>query len=198
MAARGDATREKLIEATVRLVREVGYARTTTRAIAQAAGVAEGTLYRHYPDKAGLFAEAVRAQSAPVTEWVRGLPARAGTGTVTGNLTECLTRLATLRADVVPFELAMLTDPELAPAHGRSGPVMPPGPPEFLADYLRAEQRLGRIRADADPDRSAVVLLAMLFGLAVAPQRGAAMANGIPWPGIDDAVHLIVDGLAPR
>ncbi len=197
MAARGDATREKLIEATVRLVREVGYARTTTRAIAQAAGVAEGTLYRHYPDKAGLFAEAIRVQSAPVTEWVRGLPDRAGAGTVAGNLTECLTRLATLREAVIPFEIAMLTDPELAPGPGPA-PVIPPGPPEFLADYLRAEQRLGRIRADADPARAAVVLLAALFGLAAAPHRAVAAANGIPWPGIDDAVHLIVDGLTPR
>jgi AcrR family transcriptional regulator len=196
VAARGDATREKLIEATVRLVGEVGYARATTRAIAQAAGVAEGTLYRHYPDKAGLFAEAVRRQSAPVTEWVRELPGRAGTGTVTGNLVECLTRLATLREAVVPFELAMLTDPELALPP--EPPVMPPGPPEFLAEYLRAEQRIGRIRADADPGKVAIVLLAALFGLSATPRRAAAEAAGVAWPGIDDAVRLVVDGLAPR
>ncbi len=196
MAARGDATREKLIAATVRLVREVGYARTTTRAIAQAAGVAEGTLYRHYPDKAGLFAEAIRRQSAPVTEWVRELPARAGAGTVAGNLTECLTRLATLREAVLPFEVAMLTDPELAPP--AAPPTMPPGPLEFLADYLRAEQRIGRIRGDADPAKAAVVLLVTLFGLSAAPGRASAEAAGVTWPGIDDAVRFVVEGLAPR
>jgi AcrR family transcriptional regulator len=41
MAERGAATRAKLISATQQVVLEVGYAHTTTRAIAEAAGVAE-------------------------------------------------------------------------------------------------------------------------------------------------------------
>jgi AcrR family transcriptional regulator len=193
VAARGDATRDKLLDATIQLVRDVGYAQTTTRAIAQAAGVAEGTLYRHYPDKAGLFAAAIGRQSAPITAWVRDLPARAGAGTVAGNLIDCLTRLATLRADIVPFELAMLTDPELArPATVAHTPE--PGPPEFLTQYLHAEQRLGRIRADIDPAKIAVVLLATLFGLAV-PTRRTTDALGDSWPDIADAVHIVIDGV---
>jgi AcrR family transcriptional regulator len=193
MAARGDATRDKLLDATIHLVREVGYAQTTTRAIAQAAGVAEGTLYRHYPDKAGLFAAAISRQSAPITAWARDLPARAGTGTVAGTLIDCLTRLATLRVDIVPFELAMITDPELArPATAARTPE--PGPPEFLAQYLHAEQRLGRIRADIDPVKIAVVLLATLFGLAVPPRR-TTDALGDSWPDIADAVHIVIDGV---
>lgn len=196
MAARGDATRDKLIDATIRLVREVGYAQTTTRAIAQAAGVAEGTLYRHYPDKAGLFAAAITRQAAPITAWARNLPARAGSGTVADNLIDCLTRLATLRVDIVPFELAMLTDPELARPATTAGPPEP-GPPEFLAQYLRAEQQVGRIRADVNPVKTAVVLLATLFGLAVPPRR-TTDALGDSWPDIADAVHLILDGVGAR
>lgn len=114
MSARGDATRSKLVDTTIRLVSELGYAKTTTRAIAQAAGVAEGTLYRHFPDKATLFAEAVLQQNQHVVDWIDMLPARAGTATVAANLTDCLTHLATLRADILPLELAILTDPELA------------------------------------------------------------------------------------
>jgi AcrR family transcriptional regulator len=193
LSARGDATRDRLLDATIQLVREVGYAQTTTRAIAQAAGVAEGTLYRHYPDKAGLFAAAIGRQSAPITAWVRDLPARAGTGTVAGNLTDCLTRLATLRADIVPFELAMLTDPELARPAAPPG-IAEPGPPEFLAQYLEAEQQRGRIRGDIDPRKIAVVLLATLFGLAVPPRR-TIDALGASWPEIGDAVHIVVDGI---
>ncbi len=37
MAARGDATRDKLLDATIQLVREVGYAQTTTRAVSSVA-----------------------------------------------------------------------------------------------------------------------------------------------------------------
>ncbi|RZU51174.1 TetR family transcriptional regulator [Krasilnikovia cinnamomea] len=193
MASRGDATRDRLLDATIQLVRDVGYAQTTTRAIAQAAGVAEGTLYRHYPDKAGLFAAAVGRQSAPVTAWARDLPARAGAGTVAGNLTDCLTRLATLRTDIVPFELAMLTDPDLGRA-AAAARTAEPGPPEFLTQYLQAEQHLGRIRADLDPAKIAVVLLATLFGLAVPSQRTTDALGG-SWPDITDAVHILIDGI---
>jgi AcrR family transcriptional regulator len=193
VAARGDATRDKLLDATIQLVRDVGYAQTTTRAIAQAAGVAEGTLYRHYPDKAGLFAAAISRQSAPAIAWARDLPARAGSGTVVNNLTDCLTRLAALRADIVPFELAILTDPELGRA-ATAAQTAEPGPPEFLAQYLHAEQKLGRIRADIDPGKMAVVLLATLFGLAVPPQR-AIDALGGTWPDIAEAVVIVIEGI---
>jgi AcrR family transcriptional regulator len=193
VAARGDATRDKLLDATIQLVRTVGYTQTTTRAIANAAGVAEGTLYRHYPDKAGLFAAAIGRLSAPITAWISGLPARAGAGTVADNLIDCLTRLATLRADIVPFELAMLTDPELGRPVGGAHPGEP-GPPEFLTQYLHAEQRQGRIRADLDPAKVAVVLLATLFGLAVPPRRTTEALGG-SWPEIADAVHIIVHGI---
>jgi len=50
---RGEATRVRLIEATAQVVAEVGYANASTRAIAKAAGVAEGTIYRHFPNKSG-------------------------------------------------------------------------------------------------------------------------------------------------
>ncbi|MER6037440.1 MULTISPECIES: TetR/AcrR family transcriptional regulator [unclassified Streptomyces] len=196
MSARGDATRTKLVDTTIRLVSEVGYAKTTTRAIAQAAGVAEGTLYRHFPDKATLFAEAVLQQNKHVVDWIDTLPARAGTHTVAANLTDCLTQLATLRADILPLELAILTDPELARVAPPPGAL--PGPPGRLAEYLRAEQKLGRLRADADADHSAVVLLALLFGMALNPPM-APDQNLLPsLPTIADTVDIILKGIAPR
>ncbi len=86
MTDRGAATRVKLIEATSQVVRDVGYAHATTRAIAQAAGVAEGTIYRHFPDKASMFVAAVLEQNDPVIDWVSRLPARAGQDSVGSNL----------------------------------------------------------------------------------------------------------------
>ena len=63
--ARGERTRTKLIRATVEVAADVGYARATTKAIADAAGVAEGTIYRHYPDKRHLFFAAVFDRNVP-------------------------------------------------------------------------------------------------------------------------------------
>ena len=114
MTQRGEATRARLIEATRSVVRDVGYAHASTRAIAQAAGVAEGTIYRHFPDKASLFFATVLEANAPVVAWVATLPARAGEDTVEANLTDAATRLAGLRDQIIPLELAIAADPELA------------------------------------------------------------------------------------
>lgn len=56
-----EATRRRILEASGRLFGEQGYARTTTRALAQAAGITEMTLFRYYESKEKLF-EAVAEQ----------------------------------------------------------------------------------------------------------------------------------------
>jgi AcrR family transcriptional regulator len=167
---RGERTRAKLIEAALAVVADLGYARASTRAIAEAAGVAEGTLYRHFPDKTSLFFAAALDASPAVLAWVEALPSRAGIETVEANLTATVERLASLQERVLPLEIAIRSDPELARQRrallAREGPL--PGPPRSIAAYLAAEQRLGRVRSNIDPDEVAVMILAMLFGLAIA------------------------------
>jgi len=195
---RGEATRARLIKATRSVVREVGYAHASTRAIAQAAGVAEGTIYRHFPDKASLFFAAVLESNAPVVAWVTTLPARAGEDTVESNLIDAATRLAGLRDQIIPLELAIAADPELAAqrrqAMAAAGTSLPPGPPEAVAAYLAAEQRLGRIRADLDPREAAEVFLGMLFALGSMPGLGD---DSLSPARIGSAVRLLVRGLQP-
>jgi AcrR family transcriptional regulator len=53
-------TRQRIIEATTRLFAEKGIAGTTTRAIAQRAGVNEVTLFRHFGSKDNLAREIMR------------------------------------------------------------------------------------------------------------------------------------------
>ncbi len=117
MTERGEATRERLIEATRQVVRDTGYSQATTRTIARAAGVTEGTIYRHFPNKTALFFAAAMDRHTQIVAELSGLPGRAGQGTITGNLTEALTSLAALREDIMPLELAILTDPDLAAGH---------------------------------------------------------------------------------
>jgi len=181
---RGTATRARLLAAARDVVAEVGYAHATTKAIAAAAAVAEGTIYRHFPDKHALFLAAVVDANQPVIAWMTGLPERAGQATLASNLSETLTRLSSLRQHMLPLELAMLTDPELVArrqagiAALRTGDLaaavagLPePNPPALLARYLSAEQALGRVRPDVDPIRAAVTILATLMGLAIMPAQ---------------------------
>jgi AcrR family transcriptional regulator len=53
-------TRERLLQAAQGLIEEGGYAAASVVAIAERAGVASGTLYRHWPSKGELFAELFR------------------------------------------------------------------------------------------------------------------------------------------
>lgn len=54
-----DNTRQRLLEAAARVFAEQGLAGATTRAIAEAAGVNEVTLFRHFHTKDGLLAAVV-------------------------------------------------------------------------------------------------------------------------------------------
>ena len=53
-------TRDRLLAAARELIEEGGYGSAPVAAIAQRAGVAAGTLYRHFPSKADLFLEVFR------------------------------------------------------------------------------------------------------------------------------------------
>ncbi|MDB9511303.1 TetR/AcrR family transcriptional regulator [Kamptonema animale CS-326] len=50
-------TRKRILQAAQRLFARKGYEGTTTASLAQAAGVAEGTLFRHFPNKKAILIE---------------------------------------------------------------------------------------------------------------------------------------------
>src|SRR3954466_1384511 len=55
--------REAIIAAALDQLADGGYASATVQVVAARAGVATGTVYRHFPSKAELFAEAFRRAS---------------------------------------------------------------------------------------------------------------------------------------
>src|SRR5438046_171941 len=61
---RGTATRERIVRAASDQLAEGGYASAGVQAVAARAGMATGTVYRHFPSKSELFAEVFRRASA--------------------------------------------------------------------------------------------------------------------------------------
>ena len=200
MTKRGDETRARLIEATKSVVREVGYAHATTKAVAEAAGVAEGTIYRHFPDKVSLFFAAALSGSQVIIEEFATLPDQAGTATVQENLERALIRLLEVRQDLLPLELAMMSDPEMAKRRqAMEAPELLPGlpsPPEAISAYLDAEARLGRVRSDLDSRQVSLVLLSALFGLMLAPGADPTVPEDASTQ-IGPFVSLMLQGIEP-
>src|SRR5512137_1191982 len=60
---RTTATRDKILEAALKLFSQKGFLGATTREIAREAEVAEVTLFRHFPSKEALFEEVIRRYS---------------------------------------------------------------------------------------------------------------------------------------
>ena len=61
--ARRAQVRDRIVRAALDLIRHGGYREASVAAVASGAGVATGTVYRHFPSKAELFAEVFRVAS---------------------------------------------------------------------------------------------------------------------------------------
>ncbi|HEX9343674.1 MAG TPA: helix-turn-helix domain-containing protein [Actinomycetota bacterium] len=154
--------KDAILTAADELIRREGFARLTTKQIARAAGISEASIYYHYADKLDLVQAVLATHLARLLPVTRSLPERAGSGTVAANLEAVATALVSFYQHVIPVAAAAQTDAELLARFRRQLADSGQGPHrgvEVVADYLRAEQRLGRVSAAADPDAAAMLLV---------------------------------------
>jgi AcrR family transcriptional regulator len=76
---RGSKTKQRLVEAALGLFVSKGIAATTTRDIAEAAGVAEGTIYRHFESKEALASEIFLEAFTPFSKFLGRIEKGQGT-----------------------------------------------------------------------------------------------------------------------
>jgi AcrR family transcriptional regulator len=155
-------TRDYILDAAVQVMHTLGLANTTTREIAQAAGLSEAALYKHFEDKTDLFLCVLRERLPDLFAALRELPNRVGQRTVRANL-EDLTRVAlAFYRDSAPFAASLFSRPELLARyqeHMRASGGGPHRAKALLADYVSAEQRAGRVAHEANPQVAAMLLL---------------------------------------
>ena len=194
-------TRERILEAAERVMRERGLARATTKEIARAAGVSEGSLYNHFADKEELFLSVLGRLPSGFVALVHGLPERAGSGTLDGTLSEVARAALDFYDRAVPMGASVFAEAELL-ARLRAGlrerGAGPQRANEAVATYLRAEQRLGRVRRGASPDAAAYLLLGAAYQRAY--WRQFLGEEPLPLPDdrfVEELVALLVRGLSP-
>ncbi|MEV4141240.1 helix-turn-helix domain-containing protein [Dactylosporangium sp. NPDC049742] len=163
------ATRDVILDAAASVLRSKGLANATTKEIARAAGYSEATLYKHFRDKVDLMVAVLHERGPQFIPMLLTLPERAGTGTVRDTLTELATVAIGFYRDGLPMFTSIFSDPAILNAHRdqlRAQNLGPHRANDGLVEYLRAEQRLGRVAADADLEAVAGLLLGACFQLA--------------------------------
>jgi AcrR family transcriptional regulator len=98
-------TRERLLRSAQELIEEDGYGAASVIAIAERAGVATGTLYRHWPSKGELFAELFRVVC---DREVAAMEAASASGSAERS------RVETVQAVLITFAERALRNPRLA------------------------------------------------------------------------------------
>ena len=160
------STREKILDAAAQVMRTRGFARTTTKEIARAAGYSEATLYKHFQDKTDLFLEVLHVKVPSFRPFVEELAKPPGGGSLRENLTATARTAIEFYLETFPMSASMFAEPDLLAAHRTSAArrgAGPHRPVEALAGYLRAERQAGRVRPEADPDAAAALLLGACF-----------------------------------
>lgn len=159
-------TRERILEAAREVILTKGLVRATTKEIARAAGVSEGTLYNHFTNKEQMFLSALGQLPSGFISLVVRLPGRAGSESVRALLRELALVGLDFYADAIPMGASIFADPELLARHRELLAERGVGPQranDLLAAYLRAEQEQGRVASTADADALAFLLLGAIY-----------------------------------
>jgi AcrR family transcriptional regulator len=151
--------REQLMEVAARLFAEHGYDATTTAAIAEAAGITEPVLYRHFENKKDMFKAILRdATERMISYWHEVISGIQDPAEVFLRMGECMgdhLQQMRLSHQVVQGALATVHDPEVKD-------VLRQHYAQFLtliSDLIRRGQEAGVFRKDLDPITAAWALI---------------------------------------
>ena len=155
-------TRERILDSAAEILRTRGVVHATTKQIAKASGLSEAALYKYFSDKEELLLHVLRERVPGMSQ----LHIRPGEAEVEANLTAMARAALDFYQRSLPMMGSLMSDPQRMAAHRQSMSRHGGGPDKavsWFAGYLRAEQDLGRVSADADPDAAASLLLGACF-----------------------------------
>ncbi|MCK9929649.1 TetR/AcrR family transcriptional regulator [Frankia sp. Mgl5] len=166
VGSRGDQTRQRILDATLRCVAEVGYARATIREIARAAGMTSGSLYHYFPNKAELVKETfhdVAQQTVP-----RFTAAVEAVDNVLDKLMAVLDETDRLVRDnpyAVPFDRAIRTESAADLHLAEESNTIVASIHEVVTEILREADQQGALADHVDVPAATSAIGVLLIGL---------------------------------
>lgn len=184
---------ERIVTAAVRVMGERGVTNATTKEIARAAGVSEGSLYNHFENKAALFGAAFGLVTSGIRSAMQELFTAVGQATVEDNLARFASTAIRFYADLLPMTGSVLADREVLgwlQRTGRAGGLSQGH--AALVRYLQAEQEAGRLAPGAQPPYLAAAVLGACQHRAFAVLIGG---QAVQPPGLDVDVDEYARGV---
>jgi AcrR family transcriptional regulator len=189
-----EETREHIVQGAAQVFAQKGYEGATTRAIAQAAGVNEVTLFRHFGNKKNIFMAVIERFSA-----LPGLE-MAMKDQLTGDYRQDLTKLGThflttmlkQRKAILMSLCAAERLPEI-----RDVVAQPPTQQQqMLSSYLRQQIERGAVRDLPSPELAAKMFFGILFEFAISQSliAGTPIEHIPPEEVVAQVVDIFVRG----
>jgi AcrR family transcriptional regulator len=196
---RDERAHQLILDATLALLWEVGYAAMTIEGVAAHAGVGKTTIYRRWPSKGALVVEAISGPICPIAtgKWTIHLGPLPDTGSLRNDLLTFVERVnyaftAPLASRTLPGLAADLaTDSDLARAY-REAVVRPKR--LRIAEVLQRATARGELHALADVDLVCDLLVGPLLYRSMLTGEGLdqATAEGL----VDNVLRGL--GIAPE
>jgi len=181
--------RDRLISDARQIVRQHGAAALTMRALAAEAGCAVGLAYNVFTDRAALVEAMVESELPALVSAGEALRRSAGHGRIADNLVTFADVF--LHSPAVALADEVMADPaarERIAASATASGLAPQSFPDVVAQYLAAEQAVGRIRPAVDTSAFGYLLASTLHNL---------LAAGPAWPRPDAAeLHAVLAAVA--
>ena len=195
-----ESTRQKILDATQRLIEKDGSMRLTTKEIAREAGCAEGTLFNHFKSKEDLSL-AVVLENAPKFREQLSKP-RAGLSTVEETLEEFALASIEFFEKLVPLAASLLADIETLKRHRKAMASQERGPKDvfqILGAYISREKELNRIGSNVSPAGATALLLGPCFHRVFIRQvMGKDLINSTDREFVVELVKTLTSGFRPN
>lgn len=179
---RAVSTRTEILNAAAGVFAQHGFRGSTTRRIADAAGVNEITIFRQFGSKEALIREAMQylTESASLTTLPK-TPVDAERELT--EWSESFIQHLRLRRSIIRKTMSEI---EERPEMSECASYVPRQASNDLCDYLTALRRQGRIRADFEPKTAAAMLMGAIFADAMGRDM---MPDVYPQP-VSEAAHM--------